>query len=131
MGDKKILKGSGNYVRTGDWRILINGEWHEFSARARDAGERIYNPYVMWDMQGIPDADSVSMMGIELDTLHSRISEELNDSVWSDDYSKRYLSMKEYMMLADMNDMIYVVLKASMVNHSSDELEEAVCGEDQ
>ena len=33
-------------------------------------------------------------------------------------------------MLTEVNDMIYAVLRSSMVNHSSDELGEAVCGED-
>ena len=85
----------------------------------------------MWDLQGIPDeADIVSVRAIELDKLHTKICDELNDSVWSGDFSKRNFSVAEYVMLTEVNDMIYAVLRSSMVNHSSDELGEAVCGED-
>ena len=131
MDDKKILERPDQYKRTGGFRISLNGEWREYSAKALDAGEAIYEAYVMWDLQGIPDeADIVSVRAIELDKLHTKISDELNDSVWSGDFSKRNFSVAEYVMLTEVNDMIYAVLRSSMVNHSSDELGEAVCGED-
>lgn len=132
MDDKKILELSDESKRTGGFRISLDGEWREYSARALDAGECIFTEYSMWDLQGIHDEDDiVSVRAIELDKLHSRIRDELDTAVWSDDFAERYLTLQEYAMLTVVNDMIYAVLRSSMVNHSSDKIEEVQYEEDQ
>lgn len=130
MDDRKILEKPERSRRTEGYRVSLDGEWKEYSARALDAGECIYEAYVTWDMQVIYDEDDIMSLSGELDKLHTKISEELNESVWGEDFSKRNFSVAEYVMLSEVNDMIYAVLRSSMVNHSSDKIEEAQYGED-
>lgn len=132
MDDKKFLEKPEKSRRTEGFRVSLDGEWKKYSARVLDAGECIYEAYATWDMRVVYDEDDIMSLSGELDNIHTGIRRELDKAVWSSDFAERYLSIEEYVMLTEVNDMIYAVLKSSFYGQPySDKIEEVQYGEDQ